>query len=120
VALLGMPPRIPVVGHVYRMPPDYYDPTDIVWHPVLVVSLDRVAREAGVVTRTTRYHARGSRSVVHAPQPDLNLDLPGWWRLNWIMPVAFVLFGEPDVQHLGQLETGAWHRVLTAMGGGRQ
>jgi hypothetical protein len=117
VALLGMPARIPVAGHVYRMPPEFYDPTDIDWHPVLVVSLDQVVREAHVVTRTTSEHAKGPKAVIHAPQPGLRLDRQGWWRVHRIMPVAYMLFGDPEVQHLGRLEDGTWARIVSVIEG---
>ena len=38
--LLRMPRR-PAVRQVYEMPPAYYDVTDDVGHPVLVISVDR-------------------------------------------------------------------------------
>jgi hypothetical protein len=120
VVLLGIPCRIPVVGHVYKMPADYYDPTDRERHPLLVVSLDQVVRQARVATRTSRYERRGPRAVVHAPQPSLRLGFVGWWRLHNLMAVPYLLFGEPDVQHLGPLDSGAWDRVVRELEGGRR
>jgi hypothetical protein len=59
VVLLGMPCRIPAIRQVYEMPPAYYDATDRTGHPVLVISVDAVVREAWIVTRTTKAHAKG-------------------------------------------------------------
>ena len=77
--LLRMPRR-PAVRQVYEMPPAYYDVTDDVGHPVLVISVDPVTRVAMIVTRTTSPHARGNNAIVHPAQPDLGLDDVGWWR----------------------------------------
>jgi hypothetical protein len=101
-------PRRPAVRQVYEMPPAYYDVTDDVGHPVLVISVDLVTRMATIVTRTTKPHARGSNAIVHQAQPELGLDEVGWWRMA---------FDEPDVKRRGELDETTWAKVLNQMKG---
>jgi hypothetical protein len=117
VSLLGIPGRIPVLAHVYRMPPEYYDPTDDSGHPVLVVKLDQVVRKALVVTRTTKPYAKGSNPVAHAAQLAIGLDRPGWWRMAYPKPVPYIAFDQPDVSLCGPLDEETWLRVLTNLEG---
>lgn len=114
--LLRMPRR-PAVRQVYEMPPVYYDATDAVGHPVLVISVDVVTRKAMIVTRTTSIHTRGQNAVVHRAQPELGLDLVGWWRMDFPKPVPYTAFDEPDVKHRGELDLATWTKVLSQMKG---
>jgi hypothetical protein len=118
VGLLGIPGRIPALGHVYVMPPGYYDPSDSTGHPVLVIKLDPVVREALVVTRTTKPYAKGPNWVTHPPQPALGLKEYGWWRLAYPKPVQYILFNEADVTICGKLDDETWARVLRNLEGG--
>jgi hypothetical protein len=116
VGLLRMPRR-PAVRQVYEMPPEYYDVTDSVGHPVLVISVDLVTREATIVTRTTKPHARGNNAIVHRAQPDLGLYDVGWWRMEFPMAVPYPAFDEPDVKHRGELDESTWAKMLDQMRG---
>jgi hypothetical protein len=116
VGLLGMPRR-PAVRQVYEMPPVYYDRTDDVGHPVLVISVDLVTRMATIVTRTTSPHARGDNAIVHAAQPDLGLLDVGWWRMKFPKPVGYTAFDEPDVKHRGELDEVTWEKMVRQMKG---
>lgn len=116
--LLGMPGRVPAVRQVYEMPPGYYDPSDIVGHPILVISVDPVARKAMVVTRTSQPYAKGPYAIVHPAQPELGLDMAGWWRMAYSKPVIYAAFDEPDVQHRGELDATTWEKVLKHLEGG--
>jgi hypothetical protein len=118
VSLLGVPGRIPAVRQVYEMPPKYYDPTDATGHPILVISVDPVTRKAMVVTRTTGPHGKGSGGIVHPPQPELGLDVVGWWRMEFPRPVIYSAFNEPDVAWRGELDKATWERVLQQLEGG--
>jgi hypothetical protein len=102
------------------MPPDYYDITDDVGHPVLVISLDPATRMATIVTRTTKAHARGENAIVHQPQPELGLRDVGWWRMQFPKTVPYLAFDEPDVVRHGELDEATWARVLQQMKGGQQ
>jgi hypothetical protein len=117
--LLGMPPRIPCLRQVYEMHPALYDPSDITGHPVLVVAVDKVLRNAEIVTRTSSSHARGRNGVPHPPQQDLGLDLNGWWRVQWPITVSFQAFTDRDAQLRGLLEQRTWELVQRALTGGR-
>jgi hypothetical protein len=119
MSLLGMPPRIPCLRQVYRMHPDLYDPSDTTGHPVLVVAVDKVLRNAEIVTRTSRWEARGPNGVPHAPQQELGLDLTGWWRVQWPITVSFQVFTDRDTQLRGLLEQRTWERIQIALTGGR-
>jgi hypothetical protein len=99
------------------MPPKYYDVTDEVGHPVLVISVDAATRVALVVTRTTSSHAKGKNAVVHQPQPDLGLDCVGWWRIEFPKAVPYPAFDEPDVERSGELDGATWAKVLVQMRG---
>lgn len=114
--LLRMPRR-PAVRQVYEMPPAYYDVTDVVGHPVLVISVDLVVREAMIVTRTTSPHAKGNNAIVHPAQPDLGLDSVGWWRMEFPKAVPYPAFDEPDVKRRGELDEATWAKVLDQMKG---
>lgn len=114
--LLRMPRR-PAVRQVYEMPPDYYDVTDDVGHPVLVISLDPVTRMATIVTRTTSAHARGENAIVHQAQPDLGLKDVGWWRMQFPKTVPYLAFDEPDVLRRGELDEATWAKVLQQVKG---
>jgi hypothetical protein len=116
VGLLGMPRR-PAVRQVYEMPPVYYDVTDDVGHPVLVISVDPVTRMAMIVTRTTSPHARGDNAIVHAAQPDLGLLDVGWWRMAFPKPVPYTVFDEPDVKRRGELDEVTWEKMVRQMKG---
>ena len=116
MGLLGMPRR-PAVRQVYEMPPAYYDVTDGVGHPVLVISVDFVTRMAMIVTRTTSPHAKGDNAVVHAAQPGLGLLDAGWWRMKFAKPVGYAAFDAPDVKHRGELDEMTWERVVRQMKG---
>ena len=111
MSLLGMPARRPVVQGVYYMPRELYDESDQADHPVLVVALDEVRREAHVVTRTTKEHARTHRYATHPGGLITSLDLPGWWRLHKVHKVPWVNFDDPDVRLLGTLDDNTWQRV---------
>jgi hypothetical protein len=117
VVLLGMPCRIPAIRQVYEMPPAYYDAADRTGHPVLVISVDAVVREAWIVTRTTKAHAKGAGAVPHPAQPDLDLRDFGWWKMARTMPVPYAAFSAPDVRHAGQLDAETWARVVRQMEG---
>ena len=97
-----------------------YGVTDVVGHPVLVISVDLVAREAMIVTRTTSPHARGNNAIVHPAQPDLGLDSVGWWRMEFPKSVPFPAFDEPDVKRRGELDEATWAKVLDQMKGTRE
>ncbi len=114
--LLRMPRR-PAVRQVYEMPPAYYDVTDDVGHPVLVISVDLVTRMATIVTRTTKPHARGSNAIVHQAQAELGLDDVGWWRMAFPRAVPYAAFDEPDVKRRGELDEATWAKVLNQMKG---
>jgi hypothetical protein len=114
VGLLGMPRR-PAVRQVYEMPPVYYDVTDDVGHPVVVISVDLVTRMAMIVTRTTNIHRRGANAIVHAAQPDLGLDKVGWWRMEFPKRVAYPVFNEPDVRRRGELDEVTWEKMVRQM-----
>lgn len=116
MALLRMPRR-PAVRQVYEMPPAYYDVTDAVGHPVLVISVDLVTRAALIVTRTTSIHARGENAIVHPAQPDLGLDVVGWWRMAFPKRVPYYVFDEADVVRRGELDEATWGKVLSQMKG---
>lgn len=116
MALLGMPRR-PAVRQVYEMPPVYYDVTDDVGHPVLVISVDLVTRMAMIVTRTTSPHARGDNAVVHAAQPELGLLDVGWWRMEFPKLVPYAVFNEPDVKRRGELDEVTWEKMVRQMRG---
>jgi hypothetical protein len=116
VGLLGIPRR-PAVRQVYEMPPAYYDRTDDVGHPVLVISVDLVTRMAVIVTRTTSPHARGDNAIPHAAQPDLGLLDAGWWRMKFPKPVGYAAFDAPDVKHRGELDQMTWERMVRQMKG---
>jgi hypothetical protein len=109
-------PRRPAVRQVYEMPPCYYDVTDTVGHPVLVISVDLPARTALVVTRTTRPYAKGENAVVHRAQPELGLGEVGWWRMAFPKKVAYAAFDAPDVKPCGQLDEATWAKVLSVRG----
>lgn len=110
-------PRRPAVRQVYEMPSPYYDVTDKVGHPVLVVSVDHVVRKALVVTRTTSAHARGRNAVVHPAQPDLELPDVGWWRMAFPKQVPYAAFDAPDVKRRGELDEATWAKVVSSMKG---
>jgi hypothetical protein len=110
-------PRRPAVRQVYDMPPIYYDLSDKVGHPVLVISVDHVARKAYVVTRTSSPHARGHGAVVHPVQPDLGLDEVGWWRMAFPKPVPYAAFDAPDVKPCGMLDEATWAKIVSSMQG---
>jgi hypothetical protein len=114
VDLLRMPRR-PAVRQVYEMPPVYYDVTDDVGHPVLVISVDLVTRKAMIVTRTTSPYARGENAIVHPAQPELGLREVGWWRMAFPKAVAYTAFDEPDVRRRGELDEATWGKVLRQM-----
>lgn len=114
--LLRMPRR-PAVRQVYEMPPVYYDVTDAVGHPVLVISVDLVTRTAMIVTRTTSPHARGENAIVHPAQHELGLYDVGWWRMAFPIPVPYMAFDEPDVKRRGELDEATWARVLNQIKG---
>jgi hypothetical protein len=99
------------------MPHELYDETDDVDHPVLVVSIDTVTRTARVVTRTSKFEARGPKPVAHPPQPDLQLERPGWWRLHRQHPVPWVNFADPDVESLGKIDESTWTKITAALTG---
>ncbi len=113
-------PRRPAVRQVYEMPPTYYDLTDAVGHPVLVISVDLVTRKAMIVTRTTSIHARGENAIVHPAQPELGLGDVGWWRMAFPKAVPYTAFDEPDVKHRGELDEATWAKVLSQMKGAGQ
>lgn len=110
-------PRRPAVRQVYEMPSAYYDVTDDVGHPILVISVDLVTRMAMIVTRTTNIHTRGANAIVHAAQPDLRLDKVGWWRMAFPKPVPYTAFDEPDVRRRGELDEATWEKVVRQMKG---
>jgi len=110
-------PRRPAVRQVYEMPPAYYDVTDAVGHPVLVISVDLVTRMAQIVTRTTSIHTRGKNAIVHPPQPELGLGDVGWWRMDFPKQVPYIAFDEPDVKHRGELDGATWAKVISQMKG---
>jgi hypothetical protein len=116
VDLLRMPRR-PAVRQVYEMPPAYYDATDAVGHPVLVISVDLVTRTAEIVTRTTSIHTRGENAIVHPAQPELGLDEVGWWRMAFPKRVPYNVFDEPDVKRSGELDEATWAKVRNQMKG---
>jgi hypothetical protein len=118
VRLLGMPGRIPAVRQVYEMPRRYYDPTDAVDHPILVISVDPVVRKAMVVTRTSQPYAQGPDAIVHPAQPELGLDVVGWWRMAYSRSVIYAAFDEPDVLRRGELDATTWEKVLKHLEGG--
>lgn len=103
----------------YDMPRDLYDETDDVDHPILVVALDPVRREAIVVTRTTKWEARGKHFVAHAPAPELGLNKLGWWRLDpWNHHrVPCSSFDPRDVGVRGALDDRTWERVKNELAG---
>jgi hypothetical protein len=119
VDLLRMPRR-PAVGQVYEMPPAYYDVTDDVGHPVLVISLDAVTRMAAIVTRTTSAHAKGENAIVHPAQLELGLSAVGWWRMQFPKTVPYLAFDEPDVLRRGELDRSTWAKVLQQVEGVRK
>ena len=114
--MLGMRRR-PAVRQVYEMPPAYYDVTDRVGHPVLVISVDIVTRMAMIVTRTTSPHAKGDNAIVHVAQPDVGLPDVGWWRMAFPKPVPFAVFNEPDVKRRGELDEVTWEKMVRQMKG---
>jgi hypothetical protein len=116
VDLLRMPRR-PAVRQVYEMPPAYYDVTDVVGHPVLVISVDPVTRTALIVTRTSKNHAKGKNAIVHQAQPELGLDVVGWWRMAFPKQVPYSVFDQPDVKRRGELDAATWVIVLSQMKG---
>lgn len=116
MGLLGMPRR-PALRQVYDMPSCYYDVTDVVGHPVLVISVDLPARVAQIVTRTTSPHAKGENAIVHPAQHELGLDEVGWWRMAFPRPVVYAAFDAPDVKPCGQLDEATWAKVLIWMKG---
>lgn len=122
MSLLGMPARRPALQLAYWMPHELYDETDEADHPLLVVANDPSTRSVRVVTRTSRFEARGPLAVAHPPQPELHLDRPGWWRLHKRHQVPWGNFADPDVEVLGTIDDRTWARVvdtLTQSGGAR-
>lgn len=111
MSLLGMPARRPAVRGVYFMPHELYDETDYSDHPILVVALDLARREAHVVTRTTKMHARTHKCAAHAGGLIDGLDLAGWWRLHKVHKVPWTNFDDPDVELLGMLDDVTWQLV---------
>ncbi|TCC33222.1 hypothetical protein [Kribbella speibonae] len=117
MSLLGVPVRRPALQTAYWMPHELYDETDDRDHPVLVVSVDEVTRMAQVVTRTSNVGAGGPRAVSHPPEPQLQLDKPGWWRVFKRHHVPWVHFADEDVDVLGKIDAKTWERVLQALTG---
>lgn len=118
MGLLGMPRRIPAVRQVYSMPPTYYDPSDPVGHPILVIAVDAAVKIAQVVTRTTKAHAKGECGIAHPPQSELKLLDYGWWRISYPRAVPYMAFAEPDVVHCGELDEQTWAKIVRQLGGG--
>lgn len=117
MTLLGMAARRPVEKLVYYMPRDLYDRTDHWDHPILVVAIDEVRHQALVVTRTSRFEARGPKPVSHPADVALGLDLPGWWRLHRLHRVEWPSFNDPDVRVRGPLDDSTWERVVEVLSG---
>ena len=106
-----VPKRLPVVGGVYWLSRDYYDPSDQADHPQLVISLDRVRRVAITVSRTSKEHAAGRMGVSHPKDDELGLSMNGWWRLHRPHRVPFSAFDDEEVEMLGRLDEGSMVKV---------
>lgn len=114
MSLLGPPVR-PQLGWVYDMPADYYDTTDRIGHPTLVVAVDDALQQARVVTRTSQAAKKGRRPVGHPASRTLRLDRPGWWRLDRLHPVPYVNFEQEDTYPVGPLEPAIWDAVVRTL-----
>jgi hypothetical protein len=110
---------MPLPRQVYAMHPALYDPSDAKRHPVLVVTVDKVLRNAEVVTRTSTWEARGPCGVAHPSQPDLQLDRLGWWRVHRPITVPFQAFLDREAELRGLLDERTWANVQAALIGGR-
>lgn len=108
MALLG-DSAAPRPGWVYDMPPDSYDVTDRIGHPVVVVSVDAARKVAYVATRTSKANRKGPNGLGHKADRDLGFEKPGWWRLHDLHEVPYSLFSpEEDCAARGCLDDQTW------------